>query len=181
MSGREGADVFRWETYRSGTKTASDRSTTTVVVLAHVLLIGPVLLAEPWAGLVIGGALGLFWGALLIPPRLRERAAVEWAEIRPGPPGVLVLARANGAETHLPLDSVSRLGLFRVGYRSADNPDGGNRVLELRAGRRTYRTRATFNPPPNDPELLAEALRRACPDAEVTAYRNRTQWVSESE
>ncbi|KQV19309.1 MULTISPECIES: hypothetical protein [unclassified Kitasatospora] len=181
MSGHEGGDVFRWETYRSGNEAPSDWGQYVVVTLGHVLTVGAVTFAAPWAGLVIGGILALFWGVLLVPTWLRERAAVEWAEIRPGLPPTLVLARVSGVETSHHLDSVRRLRLIRTGYRSADNPGGGQRVLELHVGRKVYRTRAAFNPAENDPGLLEEALRRACPGATVAKYKDRTSWVSDSE
>ena len=106
---------------------------------------------------------------------------MEWAEIRPGPSPVLVLARVSGAEASHPLGTVTRLQLIRTGYRSSDRPDGGLQVLELLVGGRLYRTPAAYNPPANDPGLLAEALRLACPEVRTAACEDRTTWVSDSD
>ncbi|WP_159400824.1 hypothetical protein [Streptomyces sp. NRRL B-24484] len=181
MTECEGGDVFRWETHGAGNEPVADRGTYVGFTLLHLFVVGVVLLAEPLAGLLVGAALAAFWAVLLLPPRLRERRAVEWAEIRPGPDPELVLARVSGVEDVHPLDAVTRLRLVRTGYRSADHPDGGRQVLELRVGGTRYRTRAAHNPPENDPRLLAEALRRACPGVEVMADEDRTSWVSDSD
>ncbi|MFJ9518556.1 hypothetical protein ACIRPK_09860 [Kitasatospora sp. NPDC101801] len=181
MSEAEDGGVFRWETYRSKYEGQSDRGDYVVVTVGHVLTVGAVAVAAPWAALVLGGILATFWGVLLVPPWLRERRAVEWAEIRPGPPPVLVLVRVDGRESSHPLDSVGRLQLIRTGHRSMDNPDGGQRVLELQVGGKVHRTRAAFDHPEHDPGLLAAELRRACPGAVVAEYADRRTWVSDSE
>jgi hypothetical protein len=72
----------------------------------------------------------------------------------------------------------------RIGQRSADNPRGGDRILEIRIGTRTYRTRPVpFNwqdGKDGDVLLLENALRQACPHAAIAELVNRTRWESET-
>lgn len=44
---------------------------------------------------------------------------------------------------------------------------------------KVYRTRAAYNPSENDVQLLADALRRACPQTVVGKHKDRTTWVSD--
>ncbi|MFI0975427.1 hypothetical protein ACH4SP_00185 [Streptomyces sp. NPDC021093] len=113
-------------------------------------------------------------------PRRRDWSSgiVVTVGIRPGPPAVLVLRQRSGTETTHPLSSVTALRPLTVGYRSTEG--SGESVLELRVGRRTYRTRAAFNPPANDVRLLADALRLACPWMVVGEHEDRTTWVTDA-
>ncbi|WP_405667435.1 hypothetical protein OG379_36040 [Streptomyces sp. NBC_01166] len=172
------ADVFHWEMYRNDSPGRRDLSSGIVVTLGHVLTVGAVSVAEPVAGLILGGVFTLFWGSLLLPPWIRDRRSVVAVDIRPGPPAVVVLRRHNGAEITRPLDDVTDLRPLTVGHRSVDG--GGSEVLELRAGRKVYRTRAAFNPPANDVQLLENALRKARPRIRVHRHEDRTSWVSDS-
>ncbi|MFB4419793.1 hypothetical protein C5F59_001705 [Streptomyces sp. QL37] len=172
------ADVFHWEMFRYDGPERGDRSSGIVVTLAHVLSVGAVCVAEPVAGLILGGVFGLFWGSLLLPPWIRDRRSLVAVDIVPGPPALVVLRRRNGARTTRPLDDVTDLRPLTVGYRSVDS--GGSKVLELRAGRTVYRTRAAFNPPANDVQLLENALRKAGPRIRVHPHEDRTSWVSDN-
>ncbi|MFJ6852613.1 hypothetical protein ACIQM3_19105 [Streptomyces sp. NPDC091271] len=42
-------------------------------------------MAEPVAGLILGGVFALFRGSLLLPPRIRDRRSVVAVDIRPRP------------------------------------------------------------------------------------------------
>ncbi|MFJ8045777.1 hypothetical protein ACIRBX_35230 [Kitasatospora sp. NPDC096147] len=181
MAERESGDVFRWETYECGNEKVSDPGRWVGFTLLHAFFVGAVLVVRPVAGLLFGAALAVFWGVLLLPTWWQERRAVEWAEIRPGASPVLVLGRVGGAQRTHPLGAVSRIQLLRTGYRSAAHPDGGQHVLELSAGGSAYRTQAGYAPPANNPALLAEALRLACPQATVEPYQDRTTWTSDGD
>ena len=171
-------DGFHWEMYTSGRPAHGDRTLGVVLTLAHVLAVVGVLVPEPVAGLFLGGVFALFWGSILIPPWIRDRRSVVAADIRPGSPSLLVLRRHSGAQVTLPLGTLTDLRPLTVGYRSADS--SGHDILELGFGRRTYRTRAAFNPPANDVRLLKDALAGVCPRARVHPEQNRTTWVSDS-
>jgi hypothetical protein len=175
----ERARTFHWEMFRSDLPTPRDWGSGVFVTLLHLFGVGAAAATEPLAGLVLGGTFAVFWGGLLLPPWIRDRRSVVAADIRSGPPPVLVLRRRSGAEVTHRLDAVTELRPLTLGYRSVDG--GGSDVLELRVGRKAYRTRAAFNPPENDVRLLQEALRNALPQVKVHRHENRTSWVSESE
>jgi hypothetical protein len=148
------------------------------MTLLHVFVVGVAYFNEPLAGLILGAVFAVFWGSILLPPWLRDYRSVVAADIRPGPPPVLVLQRRNGSEITHPLGAVTEIRPLTVGYRSAEGSGSG--ILELRVGRKVYRTRAAFNPPENDVQLLANALRQACPRLVVHSHKDRSSWVSDS-
>ncbi|CAM5464486.1 hypothetical protein GCM10010329_32120 [Streptomyces spiroverticillatus] len=168
--------AFRWETYRSEHPRQRDWSDGVVVTLFHVVPVGLITATQPWAGLVLGGVFGVFWGSLLIPPWVRDRRAVVAAEI--GARGELVLVRRNGKRITRPLASVTAVRPLTVGYRSVDS--SGDRILEVRVAGRTYRTRAGFALPANDPLLLADALCQACPDLVIGPHADKSSWSTDS-
>jgi hypothetical protein len=173
--------AFHWEMYRpSGRVGKSDLGSYVFVTLAHVFVVFGVSVSEPLGGLIVGGVFAAFWGGILVPPWLRNLRSIVAADIRPGPPPVLVLQRRHGSVITHPLGAVTELRPLTVGYRSAEG-GRGDRILELRVGRRVYRTRAGFNPPGNEVQLLADALRRACPQLVAHRHEDRTTWVSDSE
>ena len=171
--------AFHWEMYRSTYTGKSDLGTYVVATLVHVFGVVVAYVAEPLAGLLVGGLFAVFWGSVLLPSWLRDTRSVVAADIRPGPPPVLVLQRYNGSTITHPLGAVTELRPLTVGNRSVDG--GGNGILELRVGRKVYRTQARFNPPENDVRLLTNALRRANPQLVVRRHEDRTSWVSDSD
>ncbi|MFF5896914.1 hypothetical protein ACFY8O_13400 [Streptomyces argenteolus] len=168
---------YHWEMYRGSGPERGDRATGVLLTLLHVAFVVGVAVPEPVAGLLLGSVFALFWGSLLVPGWLRDRRSVVAVDIRPGIPTLLVLRRRSGAKVTLPLDTLTELRPLTVGHRSADS--SGNDVLDLRFGRKAYRTRAAFNPPPNDVRLLEEALAEACPQVRVHPKEDRTTWVSD--
>ncbi|MFD6276043.1 hypothetical protein ACFWFI_10820 [Streptomyces sp. NPDC060209] len=170
--------AFHWEMFRNDRPQRSDWGSGVVVTLLHLFGVGAASVVEPLAGLFLGVVFAVFWGSLLLPPWIRDRRSVVAADIRPGPPPVLVLRRRSGAEVTHPLDALTELRPLTVGYRSVDG--GGSKILELRVGRTAYRTRAAFNPPENDVRLLEAALRKARPRVKVHRHEDRTSWVSDS-
>ncbi|MCX5206472.1 hypothetical protein OG897_34335 [Streptomyces sp. NBC_00237] len=170
--------VFRWETYRSQHTKQRGGDGGVVITLLHVVMVAGVTVAEPWAGLVLGGVFGVFWGSLLVPPWVRDRRAVVSAEIRQGPPGVLVLVRNNGRRIVRPLDSVTTVRPLTVGYRSVDS--SADHILELRVAGRTYRTRTGLTRPANDPGILQNALDRACPHLVIGPHVDKSSWVTDA-
>ncbi|MCX5416099.1 hypothetical protein [Streptomyces sp. NBC_00059] len=178
MTEDAGTGGFHWEMFTSNRPEHGDRTLGAVLTLAHVLAVVGVMAAEPVAGLLLGSVFALFWGSILGPPWLRDRRSVVAADIRPGPPPVLVLLRRSGRKVTLPLDALTELRPLTVGHRSVDS--SGSDILELRFGSKAYRTRAAFNPPANDVRLLEDALAQACPRARVHPRQDRTTWVSDS-
>ncbi|UUU29145.1 hypothetical protein JIX56_04090 [Streptomyces sp. CA-210063] len=181
MSTNKRVKAFHWEMYRrSGRVGKSDLGTYVFATLVHVFGVFAAYVTEPLAGLIVGGVFAAFWGSILLPPWLRDIRSIVAADIRPGPPPVLVLQRRNGSTITHPLGAVTELRPLTVGIRSAGG-SGGDKILELRVGRKVYRTQAAFNPPGNEVQLLADALRRACPQLVVRRHEDRTSWVSDSE
>ncbi|MGW7414892.1 hypothetical protein [Streptomyces sp. NPDC054863] len=164
--------------FRSTLPRQRDWSSGVVVTAMHLMGVGAACVAAPYVGLVLGAVFAVFWGSLLLPPWLRDRRSVVAADILPGPPAILVLRQRNGTGTTRPLSSVKGLRPLTVGHRSTEG--SGDSVLELRVGRRTYRTRAAFNPPANDVRLLADALCLACPQMVVGEHEDRTTWVTDA-
>ncbi|MEU8892696.1 hypothetical protein [Streptomyces sp. NPDC048442] len=171
-------DAFHWEMFRNPHPRQRDWSDGVVVTGMHLIGVGAACVAAPLIGLALGTIFAVFWGSLLIPPWLRDRRSVVSVDIRPGPPAVLVLRQRRGTETTRPLSSVTEMRPLTVGYRSTDSR--GDSILELRVGRRTYRTRAAYNPPANDVQLLADALRLACPQIVAGRHENKTTWVTDA-
>lgn len=173
--------AFHWEMYRPGDRVGkSDLGTYVFVTLIHVFVVFAVSVSEPLGGLIVGGVFAAFWGSVLLPPWLRRIRSIVAADIRPGPPPVLVLQRRHGSRITHPLGAVTELRPLTVGYRSAEGSHGDG-ILELRVGRKVYRTQAGFNPPGNEVQLLTDALRRACPQLVVRRHKDRTSWVSDTE
>ncbi|MFI5806666.1 hypothetical protein [Streptomyces sp. NPDC051561] len=177
MTDEAGTGACHWEMFDSEHVPQRDVSSGVFVTLLHLLTVGGAWVGEPLAGIALGTVFAVFWGAVLLPPYWRDRRSVVAVDIRPGPPATLVLRRYGGAETTRPLASLTRLRTLTVGYRSADSkPD---EILELRVGRSVYRTRAAFNTPENDVQLLADALRLACPQVVIAPHVNRSTWASD--
>jgi hypothetical protein len=174
----ERARAFHWEMYRSERSESREWGSGIVMTLLHLVPVVAVSATEPLAGLALGGVFAVFWGGILLPPWIRDLRSVVATDIRPGPTPVLVLRRRSGGQVTHHLDAVTEVRPLTVGYRSAGG--GGSKVLELRVGRKAYRTRAAFNPPENDVRLLEKALRKARPQAKFHRHEDRTSWVSDS-
>ncbi len=173
--------AFHWEMYRpSGRVGKSDLGAYVFGTLVHVFGVFAAYVTKPLGGLIVGGVFAAFWGGILVPPWVRNLRSIVAADIRPGPPPVLVLQRRYGSRITHPLGAVTEVRPLTVGYRSAEG-GSGDRILELRVGRRVYRTQAGFNRPGHEVQLLADALRRACPQVVVHRHEDRTTFVSDSE
>ena len=109
---------------------------------------------------------------------------VDSVSIEHRPPARLVLGHWRGRTSTHRLTEVSRLRPVRIGLRSADNRRGGDQILEIRIGTKTYRTGPVPYDWPDgaegDVRQLESALRQACPHAVSEALVNRTTWVSDT-
>ncbi|MFI1356529.1 hypothetical protein ACH4TV_23565 [Streptomyces sp. NPDC020898] len=181
MSTNKRVKAFHWEMYRPSDRVGKgDLGAYVFGTLLHVFFVFAAYVMKPLGGLFVGGVFAAFWGGILVPPWLRNIRSIVAADIRPGPPPVLVLQRRHGPVITHPLGAVTALRPLTVGYRSAEGGSGDS-ILELRVGRRVYRTRAGFDRPGHEVQLLADALRRVCPQLVVHKHEDRTTSVSDSE
>jgi len=159
-----------------------------VFALVYALVVVAMVAGQP-VRVALGTALVLLGLPVVVvvlakaPQMIRAMRSVDSVGIEPGPPAVLVLRHWSGRTSTHRLIEVSRLRLVRIGRQSADNPRGGDQILEIGIGTRTYRTRPVpFDWPDGedgDVRQLEDALREAC-HAAIAKLVNRTTWEADT-